>query len=358
MIDSLQVILRRMFKKAYAESLHPMATPDGRALTVLFDRPGENFPPVNLEGPCLNVTLVDVRENRKLRKNDRVTTGVGQRQLVSQAPFQLDCHYLASAWIKGTQEPREQTRLERRLLYEAAAAVLRHNPIDVRVVMDLPDSFPSPENATDQDWREYKQQLDDLSEPNEPPIVSAQEFECLQEDSVLLTRQLPVDTLPPEGFSKLSEFWGLMEQNAQWRPTVYFIVTIPVERIRQPRGPEVRSIAARIINKSGRRSVPEEPGRLLDDRELIFAIGGKVTVNGHPLAGLTVTLTGQRTDESSLVHESRTDDEGRYRFVISLESTGSDDPDWKWKIIAGSKELKLDGPLASHSLHTFDIELP
>src|SRR5262245_48655344 len=52
----------------------------------------------NLQHNALNVYLVDLRENRKLRSNERARAV--QNGMVSEtpAPRRVDCHYLITAW--------------------------------------------------------------------------------------------------------------------------------------------------------------------------------------------------------------------------------------------------------------------
>ena len=365
-IDTLQVILRRLFKKAYEQSLDPNAPLTNPKLTVHFERPGKNFPPDTLTGACLNVTLVDVRENQKLRKNDRVTIRTDREHFTTQVAAQLDCHYLATAWIKGAETPHIEAQQERRLLYEAAAAMLRHSPIDVRTVLDVPLTFPQPEEASADDWHELRAILNHPHEDDPSQTVSDMEFSNLKQDSVLLSRQLPLEALPPEGYSKLPEFWGLMETNAQWRPAVYFIVTIPVERLRWPRGPEVRSINTTIINLSAKRTIPNEPDKQPSDRELFYKIGGRITRAGKPAPSVTVVLTGSGKRVGHLPHnpldvsvkqQTVTGDDGQYQFTLVTDGIVPDYRDWTWTVQVEGINHTLPTPIAAHTLSSFDIDL-
>ena len=59
---------------------------------------------------ALNVYLIDLREDRKLRMNDRVRTV--QNGTVSETPasIKMDCHYLISAWSPAQPAPGSSPR--------------------------------------------------------------------------------------------------------------------------------------------------------------------------------------------------------------------------------------------------------
>ena len=234
MIDALDLILKRLLTDAMAEVFDPPTTLSTVApASISFDAPDTEFRN-NLQlsaGPVLNLYLVDVRENRKLRNNDRFTYN-GTVRTEAQAPARLDCHYLVSAWSPGQNlQDGENVVTEHRLLYEAAAALLRHNPIIARHVFgDIPTAIDDL-NDNDATWRATVAAND--------PILSA--FYSL--DPVLRDMELPADVMPPEGYHRVGEFWGLMGANAAWHPSAYVIVTLPIERTRAVSGPPVRSIS-------------------------------------------------------------------------------------------------------------------
>ena len=53
--------------------------------------------------------------------------------------------------------------------------------------------------------------------------------------------ELPMQVLPPDGFSKYGEFWGAMGQGSRWKPAIYLIVTLPVLAPTIEAGPQVTS---------------------------------------------------------------------------------------------------------------------
>ena len=82
--------------------------------------------PVN----ALNVYLIELRENRKLRSNEVVRSVDGGLVSETLAPMRLDCHYLITAWSGASVSPAlEPAWDEHALLYEAAAALSRYDPL-------------------------------------------------------------------------------------------------------------------------------------------------------------------------------------------------------------------------------------
>src|SRR5262245_1718256 len=81
----------------------------------------------NLEGTALNVYLVDLRENRQLRSNERVR-GI-QNGIVSEtpAPRRVDCHYLITAWSPAETTPAVEPTLDEHALLAAVTGVLMRN---------------------------------------------------------------------------------------------------------------------------------------------------------------------------------------------------------------------------------------
>lgn len=146
-----------------------------------------NGQPVN----ALNVYLIDVRENRKLRSN-QVTRAVGDGFVAeSFAPMRLDCHYLITAWSPADVSPAIEPAMdEHKLLYEVAAVLANHQPLVPSNVYTggLPLGFPE----------------------------------------AIADAALPIEFVPVEGFSKYAEFWGTMGASKPWRPAIQLVVTLPI----------------------------------------------------------------------------------------------------------------------------------
>jgi Pvc16 N-terminal domain len=75
---------------------------------------------------ALNVYLVELRENKNLRSNERVRMVENGFAHDIPAPRRMDCHYLITAWSPAAQTPAvEPTVDEHRLLYDVTAQGLR-----------------------------------------------------------------------------------------------------------------------------------------------------------------------------------------------------------------------------------------
>jgi hypothetical protein len=152
---------------------------------------------------ALNVYLIDVVENRKLRSNERVRTVEDGIAIDQPAPARADCHYLISAWSPATATPATSPTLdEHALLYEAFAALEQNEPLN-----------PS---------RVY------------PPgsVALALVPELIRE------ADLPTK-IDHEGFAKLAEFWGTMGPNHRWKPAIHLVVTLPIQLLTEIAGPMV-----------------------------------------------------------------------------------------------------------------------
>jgi hypothetical protein len=160
---------------------------------------------VNLNRRALCVYLADLRENRKLRSNERIPSLDTNGDVVTNpAPSRVDCHYLITAWTPTQLAPGvEPTVEEHQLLYQALGLLLLAGPLNPGL------TYPAA-SAKLTAW----------------PRVFRQD-------------DLPTAVLPVDGFGKLSEFWSTMGANSPWRPAIYLVVTVPVALLREIMGPMV-----------------------------------------------------------------------------------------------------------------------
>ena len=221
----------------------------------------------------LNVYLFDLRENRKLRSNERIRTVSNGMVMEEAAPARLDCHYLISAWspaaaAAGVLEP---TLDEHALLYQTTAVLVRNGPFNPSRV------YPTG-SAQLNAWRDF-QNVD-----------------------------LPVVVVPVDGFAKLAEFWSGIGTGSVWRPAVYLIVTLPVALARDEAG----FLVTTTVTDHRISGVPETA-------EVWIQIGGHVRDSTHPLPGGAPApvasawvhlerLTGERLQTST------TNEAGRFVF--------------------------------------------
>jgi len=265
-IDELDATLHELLKQE-VPSLRDTSTTvaDGQIVFRPPDSDWRTSVTGSLKRRALNVYLVDVHENVKLRTNERVR--VYDRGLVADepAPVRLDCHYLVTAWSPAAESAGKSDD-EHKLLYEAARALLAHRPLVPLAVFggSLPTAIAT-----------------------------------LPGDA-----QLPVTVAPPEGYSHLSYFWSAMGAEPRWRPALSLVVTLPVLMPRFDYGPPVTTALADVGVDGG----------TTDDR--LVAIGGLVldaTGAGDPVPvpGAWVAV---QTAEGNRIDTTETDADGRFRL--------------------------------------------
>jgi len=280
MLSLLDHLLRQILLQGVAslQAVPVAAPPPAPALThapVLAEQVG--FRPPNedwakdvesLQLNALNVYLVDLRENRRLRSNERERGMDNGVPYVDAAPARVDCHYLITAWsaaqyITPTTEPVLD---EHALLYETAAVLIRTGALNAAKL--YPPS-PSPIDA----WPERFKNTD-----------------------------LPIVVAPPDGFVKLAEFWGTMGDRHPWKPAVYLIVTLPIELLREVSGPLVttRITEYRQIGSTSGAEVWVQIGGTLYDKA------------GHSIAAAWI---GLRTTAGELLQTTETNQLGRFTFL-------------------------------------------
>jgi Pvc16 N-terminal domain/Carboxypeptidase regulatory-like domain len=212
---------------------------------------------------ALNVYLVDLRENRMLRSNERVErveNGVAFRE---PAPVRVNAHYLVTAW-SAAEESVGKTLEEHEILGEALAVLIGAVPLVPRAVFGA---------------------------AGVPTAVSA----ALGDD------ELPTVVVPPEGFPKHAEFWGTLKGDVNpWKPAIYLQVTVPVLVERQFDG---LLVTTRFTDY---RQEGQENG------ELLVQIGGLVRHGTTPVGGAWVEL---RHPAGALVATTTADARGRFTFL-------------------------------------------
>lgn len=213
MIDYLDTLLHRLFRNSIAE-----LTADAQ---VRFQPPDEDWRSLvpgitdgaGNPGNSLNVYLVDLRENRKLRSNERERMVEGTDIFEVPPARRVDCHYLISAWSPVTVSIAiDPTLDEHALLAEAARVLGAHDELDPVEIYarSSPPALP-------------------------PPQIAEERF--------------PLTLLPVEGFPKYAEFWGTMGDKNRWKPCIYTVVTVALKEQPLPAGPMVTTTITRTLER-------------------------------------------------------------------------------------------------------------
>jgi hypothetical protein len=251
---------------------------------------------------ALNVYLADLRENRKLRSNERVRSVENGIVSDEPAPARLDCHYLISAWSPALVSPAvEPTLDEHALLYQTAAVLFRHTPLNPSRI------YPAGSAALNA-WPEPFRNVD-----------------------------LPAVVTPVEGFNKLAEFWSGMGQGAVWKPAIFLIVTLPVALLMEIAGPMVTTRITE-YRLSGR---PETA-------EVWIQIGGHVLDTANPLpSGAPAPVAGAWVELQNLAGErlqlTQANEAGRFTFG---------------DLRAGSYRLRTQAPGLAPITRVVDVPAP
>lgn len=206
----------RLFTELLQDFLIRQIVPANR---VFVDPPDRDFVrTLPRPGQSVNVYLADIRENRKLRTNER------QRKLhdngtitESLFPSWIDAHYLISVWDPSTNPGDRQRPLrEQQVMSKISAALLAGDPLTPAEV------YAKPTDA----------ELDALGigagSAAEALAIQARKRKLEAWPVEFRLPGLPFQVLPPEGFAKLSEFWTTMGQGSVWRPVVYLVASVPV----------------------------------------------------------------------------------------------------------------------------------
>ena len=274
MISHLDNLLRHLFMSRVG-LLRPAPGVDVIDDQVRFQPPNEEWRQhvtgLTVDGNpamALNVYLIDLRENRKLRSNERVREV--NKGVVSEtpAPQRIDCHYLITAWSPADFTPQiEPTLDEHALLYDTTRVLMHNEPLVPRQIYE-PDNLPS----------------------GFPEIIADEE--------------LPAEVLPVEGFAKYAEFWGTMGETHPWKPAIYLIVTLPVALPKEISGPMVTT-----------RITEYRQSGLPDTAEVWIQIGGHVFdatgAQPVPLAGAWVQL---ETPSGEPLQTTQTNALGQFTF--------------------------------------------
>jgi hypothetical protein len=261
MLSPLDNLLRHLFLKAQLG-----LTTDEQVGFQPPDQDWRNHVSSLQDRLALNIYLVDLRENLKLRSNAVTRTESNGQSFEQRSPLRVDCHYLITAWSPARYTPAIEPTIDEHDLLSGV----------VQTLFNLPSLIPREVYAP-------------TPLPGGFPVELA---DC----------ELPVAVLPSDGFPKYAEFWGTMGQTHPWKPAVYLVVTTPFFQAKRQFG----TLVTTRITEYRQAGRPETAETWID-------IGGTVRDPlGQPVAKARVSLTPPTPDLGS--QTTTTDVQGRFVF--------------------------------------------
>ncbi len=296
MIDSLDNILADLI-----QSQVPALAKTGQ---IGFDAPNEEWrrDVVNTNAERVNIYLFDVRENLKLRSNER------RRELQKNGWYserddrpKLNCMYLVTAWshMANMSPTIEATSDEHSLLYAVAEVLFRHRSIVVADVYNQGITIPSGNSLA----------------------------------------KLPAEGLP-DTMRDLGDFWSTMQ--GVWRPALQLTVALPLFPLAQPFESPMVTTASADYRQQG------EP----ESAEVWLSIGGHILApkSALPVLGAYVEIQGLNPPVvQKIKHHLTTASDGR--FLFSFLRAG----DYRLQAVASglgpvTRNLTLPSPTGEYDL--------
>ncbi|MGY4828757.1 Pvc16 family protein [Sphaerotilaceae bacterium SBD11-9] len=271
MIDHLDTLLFRLFRSRIDE-----LSSDTQVRFLPPDDDWRGLVPniTNAAGrpwSSLNVYLFDLRENRRLRSNERERSVQGADAYSTPPARRVDCHYLISAWSPTVVSPSTEPPIDEHALLGQVAHVLgAADPLDPQALC----------------------------------ATTANGLAAIPVPAPLVDETLPVTLLPVEGFAKLGEFWGTMGQSHRWKPCIYAVITAALKESPVRAGPLVTTTFAETL-------VREQPST----REVFMHIGGVLRAGGAPTAPAVAGAVVDLLRGNVLRQRVTTDVDGRFVFV-------------------------------------------
>ncbi len=176
-----------------------------------------------LSKPTINLFLYDLHENTEFRQHDWIVNRKGDGTASKhRPPLWMDFSYLATVWANAIED-------EHRLLWHVLAVLTRF------------------------------------------PILPK---EVMQGVLTKMDHKIQTKTAQTDGaYRSLAELWGSLE--TQLKPSVNYVVTLPLDREVELKAPVVVSKRLRV----GQLGEPEL-------RDELFRVGGRVYRRGHPEKGV------------------------------------------------------------------------
>lgn len=240
-----------------------------------FGAPDQNYVQSLPMGKSVNIYLVEINENRKLRGNERQRSQENGKPVFHESlyPAWIDAHFLISVWDTA-KDLNAKALSEQETLDSICSLLLAGDPFSPRIV------YPGPTEKDLVSVETVRQQVrDERLILGDPPEIAAQagDLAAIAErdritEQILAPRHawpkefhepgLPYRVMPPEGFPKLSEFWTTMGTGSPWKPLIYLVASIPVGLKPAFESPMVTTLATRIgqtANAPARELIDADP---------------------------------------------------------------------------------------------------
>lgn len=224
---------------------------DPAEVDIVFDMPDRQWSST-ISKPTVNLYLYDIHENRELREHDWTRVNHGGKATMSKLPIRVDLSYLVTVWTNDTAD-------QHRLLGHILSTLYRYPEIPEELLEGSLAGLPFP---------------------------------------------IRTQTAQPDGVLRNSaDFWSALDN--QLKPSINYVVTIPVDLTIALTAPEVRTKVFRFSDIRG-----TEMGDMVQ-------IDGTIRRKGRPdesIAGATVLV-------KELNLAAKTNEAGRYAFSnLSLGS--------------------------------------
>jgi Pvc16 N-terminal domain len=255
----------------------------------------------------VNLYLYDLRENTRLRTNDRDRRPRNSGYVETSPSPRLDCTYLVTAWSPVTfTAALDPAREEHALLYKVAAVLMHARPLVAAEVFTKP--IPS---------------LNTLA------AVPAE----------LKTFPLPLSVALPDAVKEPTEFWTTMK--VDWKPALHLTVTIPVTL------DEPEFLAPAVTTLTG---IYAQAGVALAT-ERVVSVGGRVLqgVGATPVGGAKVTIAGVTPPAVATIRKvAVTGSDGR--FVFSPMAAGQYTIDAVWGTKLKTITVEIPSPSGEYDV--------
>ena len=242
---------------------------DPAEIDIVFDTPDREWSS-SISKPTVNIYLYDIHENVQKRDNDWQITSENGKATKKKAPIRVDLSYLVTVWTNDMTD-------QHRLLGHIVTTLFSHK--------EIPDDLLQGE----------------LNDPAYPIITHT-----AQQDGVLRNS---------------ADFWSALDN--QLKPSISYVVTIPVDLAKHVIAPQVRTKVLRTHERT----------KEVSSGDTWIQISGAVHEKGKPHKGIPQAMVLIKEMQKSVV----TGDDGAYSF------RGVRPGDYTFEVLAQGRKRKSFG---------------